>query len=100
MTKQSLLFGYLFVLMLAVGIGISVTGYRDRKALAAWEAFKVAQHCQAVSHEAGVPYKVVTYGPKNEVNASMGMTPNRTGWRCDDGVARVVDDGGVPTSAK
>jgi hypothetical protein len=98
MKKESLLFGYVVGLMLVIGVGTAVGGYLGEKDRAAWEAFKAAHHCQAVSHEAGVPYKQVTYGPKNEVYAASAVSSSRTGWRCDDGVTRVVDDDGAPSS--
>ena len=100
MKEHPLLFAFVVILMGVVGIGVSVTEHRKARDLNAWEAFKVAHHCEASSHELGVPYKSVTYGPKNEVYVAEGITPPRTGWRCDDGVIRVVEDGRAPASVR
>jgi hypothetical protein len=100
MKKHPLLFAFVVILMGVIGVGVSVTERQKARDRTAWEAFKVAHHCEAASHELGVPYKSVTYGPRNEVYVAEAITAPRTGWRCDDGVTRVVDDNGAASSFK
>jgi len=86
------LFWFVGATFVLTNVGLLLGERYSARERTAWQAFKAAQHCRAETHEAGVPYKGATYGPRNEVTPVEGVTPSRTGWRCDDGQLHVHDD--------
>lgn len=51
-----------------------------------WEEFKAHHACQVVARVKGDVFTTVGTGPKGQVVVGTGSTPDKTGWRCDDGI--------------
>ena len=50
-----------------------------------WERFKGEHKCEAVAHIRGDVFNTVGINSNGGVAIGIGSTPDKTGWKCDDG---------------
>lgn len=86
------------IVVVVVTIVVSLAGahfaiQREAKRRADWLAFRDTHRCKAVAHKDGETRTAVTYEAKGSNTVTTFTTPARTGWLCDDGITRFVDDG-------
>lgn len=76
-------------LMLVLGIGIlgmvAMMVLTSMEESQEWERFKVDHKCKAVAHIKGDAFNTVGLDSKGGVVIGVGATPDKTGWKCDDG---------------
>ena len=52
-----------------------------------WQEFKVTHHCVVVAHISGDVFNTIAVNPNGGgVSVGIGATPDKTGWKCDNGV--------------
>ena len=51
-----------------------------------WEAFATAHECVKVGHMSGSTFNTVGIGSNGGVSVGVGSTPDKTGYRCNDGM--------------
>jgi hypothetical protein len=51
-----------------------------------WDKFKIEHHCTKVAHISGDVFNTFSVGANGQMAIGIGSTPDKTGWRCDDGV--------------
>jgi hypothetical protein len=51
-----------------------------------WDKFSVEHHCAVVAHITGDVFNTFGFGGNGQMVVGIGGTPDKTGWRCDDGV--------------
>ena len=80
------------IIVLVGGIGGLIASAKKAKEHDAWLAFKATHRCEAVDHRDGERVSVASHEAKGPDTVGSYVTPAQTGWRCDDGVVRFVDD--------
>lgn len=87
-----LFIGLVVLIVVVGGVGGLIASAKQARQREAWQAFKVEHRCKAVSHRDGELVTTVANDAKGPGTVGKYMTPGRTGWLCDDGVVREMDD--------
>jgi len=70
----------LLIAVLVFAIWATMTDARQ------WAAFSTARQCKVTAHVRGDVFNTITPGPNGQVTIGVAVTPDKTGYTCDDGV--------------
>lgn len=51
-----------------------------------WQTFRAEHHCKIVAHINGDVFNTFGVSAKGTAVVGVAATPDKTGWKCDDGV--------------
>lgn len=70
----------LIIVMLIFAIWASVKEVRE------WAVFKVEHDCKIVANIKGDVFNTINTNANGTVSIGVGITPDKTGWLCNDGI--------------
>lgn len=75
------------VLLVALGVAsIAWAKHRDRELEHEWERFAASHECRKVAKISGEMFNTLGFDAKGNTVVGLGVTSDKTGWLCNDGV--------------
>lgn len=74
-------FGIPLLIIALIFVGVYFENVKQER----WNQFKSDHQCKEIAFIKGDVFNTININPSGGISVGVGATPDKTGWKCDDG---------------